>query len=122
MGYSQLHRPEILPLRLRQIGTAGASACNWIINFMVVQVTPVGIANIGWRYYIIYAIFNACFVPVMYFFYPETKGLELEDVDRLFAYGNVKQMLEADDFKADDPKRIEDVEHKQNEKVSHIEY
>jgi hypothetical protein len=89
---------------------------------MVVQVTPVGIANIGWRYYIIYAIFNACFVPVMYFFYPETKGLELEDVDRLFAYGNVKQMLEADDFKVDDPRRIEDVELKQGEKMRDIDY
>jgi hypothetical protein len=108
-------------LRLRQIGTAGASACNWIINFMVVQVTPAGIANIGWRYYIIYAIFNACFVPIMYFFYPETKGLELEDVDRLFAYGSVKQMLESDDFKADDQRRIEDVEHKQDETMRYTD-
>lgn len=30
----------------------------------------------------------------MYFFYPETKGLELEDVDRLFAQGSAKRMLE----------------------------
>jgi len=88
---------------------------------MVVQVTPVGISNIGWRYYIIFAIFNACFVPIMYFFYPETKGLELEDVDRLFAYGSVKQMLEAEDFKVDDPRRIEDVEHKRDEKMRDID-
>jgi len=116
-----VYPPEILPLRLRQIGTAGASACNWIINFMVVQVTPVGISNIGWKYYIIYAIFNACFVPIMYFFYPETKGLELEDVDRLFAEGNIKQMLESDDSVATDIHRVKDVEAGKSEKKIDVE-
>jgi hypothetical protein len=43
------------------------------------------IQNIGWRTYIIFAVFNACWVPTVYFFYPETKGLQLEDVDRLFS-------------------------------------
>lgn len=27
---------------------------------------------------------NATWVPIIYLFFPETKGLELEDVDRLF--------------------------------------
>lgn len=49
------------------------------------QFTPPAIANIGWRTYIIFAVLNAAFLPVMYLFYPETKGLQLEDVDRLFS-------------------------------------
>lgn len=52
---------------------------------MVVQITPPAIENIGWKTYVIFAIFNACWAPVIYFFYPETKGLQLEDVDRLFS-------------------------------------
>jgi hypothetical protein len=58
---------------------------NWIFNYMIVQITPIALNNIGYRTYIIFAVLNACWVPIIYFFFPETKGLELEDVDRLFA-------------------------------------
>ncbi|KAK9357662.1 general substrate transporter [Lipomyces starkeyi] len=76
---------EILPLRFRQRGSSISTASNWIFNYMVVQITPPSIQNIGWKTYIIWTVFNACWVPIIYFFYPETKGLQLEDVDRLFA-------------------------------------
>ena len=51
---------------------------------MVVQITPPAIANIGWRTYIIFAVLNATWVPIIYIFFPETKGLELEEIDSLF--------------------------------------
>lgn len=37
-----------------------------------------------WRFYIIWTIFNASFVPIVYLFFPETADRTLEDVDRLF--------------------------------------
>lgn len=52
---------------------------------MIVQITPIALNNIGYKTYIIFAVLNSCWVPIIYFFFPETKGLELEDVDRLFA-------------------------------------
>jgi hypothetical protein len=52
----------------------------------VVRFTPPAIASIGWKTYIIFAVFNLCFLPAIYLFYPETKGLLLEDVDRLFLF------------------------------------
>ena len=57
--------------------------------FAVVEMTPPAIANIGWRVFIIFAVFNALWVPLVYAFFPETKGLELEDVDHIFEKGGV---------------------------------
>ena len=55
--------------------------------FAVVEMTPPAIANISWRVFIIFAVFNALWVPLVYAFFPETKGLELEDVDHIFEKG-----------------------------------
>lgn len=51
---------------------------------MVVEITPIGIASLGWQFYIIWTVFNASFVPIVYFFYPETAARKLEDIDRFF--------------------------------------
>ncbi|TGO61566.1 hypothetical protein BCON_0026g00100 [Botryotinia convoluta] len=75
---------EILPLRLRQRGSSVSTACNWIFNYMIVQITPIALNNIGYRTYIIFGVLNACWIPIIYLYLPETKGLELEDVDKIF--------------------------------------
>ncbi|KAE9377523.1 sugar transporter-like protein [Stipitochalara longipes BDJ] len=79
---------EILPLRLRQ---RGSGVSNWIFNYMIVQITPPALNNIGYKTYIIFAVLNAAWVPIVYLFFPETKGLELEDVDRLFMKGGLEE-------------------------------
>lgn len=53
---------EILPLRLRQRGSSVSTACNWICNYMIVQITPIAISNIGYKTYIIFAVLNATWV------------------------------------------------------------
>jgi hypothetical protein len=58
---------------------------NWLFNFLVVQVTPTMTASIGWATFLIFAVANALFIPVIYFFYPETKGRTLEAIDVIFA-------------------------------------
>jgi sugar porter (SP) family MFS transporter len=79
-----LYASEICTLQLRARGAAMASAGFWLINFAVVEFTPSSIQNIGWRTYIIFAVFNIIFIPIVYFFFPETTNLRLEDVDYLF--------------------------------------
>lgn len=50
----------------------------------VVEITPIGIDSLHWKFYIIWTVFNASFVPIVYFLYPETAGRTLEDLDRYF--------------------------------------
>ena len=75
---------ELNSLSMRTKGAALGTATNWAMNFMVVEVTPVGIANLGWQFYIIWTVLNFAFVPTIYFFYPETSNRTLEDIDRYF--------------------------------------
>jgi sugar porter (SP) family MFS transporter len=83
-GVPWLYPTEINSLSMRTKGAALGTAANWIFNFMVVEITPIGIESLGWRFYIIWTVFNASFVPIVYLFYPETADRTLEDIDRLF--------------------------------------
>lgn len=56
---------EILPLRLRQRGSSISTGANWICNFLIVYITPPAIRDIGWKTYIIFAVLNAIWVPIM---------------------------------------------------------
>jgi hypothetical protein len=48
------------------------------------KITPDGIANIGWKFYLIFGIINFSFLPLIWYFFIETAGLSLEEIDRLF--------------------------------------
>ncbi len=39
--------------------------------YLVVSITPIGIQNLGWRFYIVFAVLNAAFLPFIWFFYVE---------------------------------------------------
>lgn len=56
-----------------------------IMNYMVAQITPPGIANLGYKFWVIWAVICAAFVPITFLFYPETANRSLEDIDRFFA-------------------------------------
>ncbi|KAL4897972.1 general substrate transporter [Aspergillus ambiguus] len=76
---------EILPLRIRAQGTALAVMNNWIWVFTIVMVTPTMVERLAWKTYLIFMVMNLVFIPLIYFLFPETKGLTLEEIDYLFA-------------------------------------
>ncbi|KAI0787081.1 general substrate transporter [Irpex lacteus] len=85
LGMTWLYPAEIVGLRIRAPANALATASNWTFNFMVVMVTGPSFNNISWRTYIVFAALNAFIIPVVYFFFPETAGRSLEDMDIIFA-------------------------------------
>lgn len=76
--------PEILPLKIRARGASLAAAADFCGNFLVVEITPKSLENIGWRTYIIWAVLNIVNAIIVWLFYPETAGIPLEKIDLLF--------------------------------------
>lgn len=79
-----LYPPEILPLSIRSKGASLSTATNWAFNWLVGIMTPVLQDLIHWRLYLIHAFFCAVSFVFVYFVYPETRGVRLEDMNRLF--------------------------------------
>ncbi|KZT20203.1 general substrate transporter [Neolentinus lepideus HHB14362 ss-1] len=75
---------EILPVRNRQRGSALSVVFQWLTTFLVVEITPPAISNIGSRAYIIFAVFNFVNVVIAWYWFPETAGRTLESIDYLF--------------------------------------
>ncbi|KAG5355339.1 Sugar transporter STL1 [Yarrowia sp. C11] len=88
LGMTWLYPAEISSLEIRAPANGLSTSGNWAFNFMVVMITPVAFNSIKWKTYIIFACINAFMVPVVYFFYPETAGRSLEEIDMIFAESN----------------------------------
>ncbi|KAF3399336.1 Sugar transporter STL1 [Talaromyces pinophilus] len=87
----------------------------------LLMISPVAMSNIEYTTYIIFAALNFAFVFVIYFFYPETKGLALEQVDRIFIGGDPitrgamrRRQITGDDFTAGPEEKPEQNEHVEN--------
>ncbi|KAI9738035.1 MAG: hypothetical protein M1818_005463 [Claussenomyces sp. TS43310] len=87
-----LYPAEINPIKTRGKANAVSTCTNWLFNFVVVMITPIMTSNIGWATYLVFAAINACFLPVVFFFYPETRGRSLEEIDIVFAKGYLEDM------------------------------
>lgn len=66
-----LYVGEIFSSRLREVGVTFGAASQWLFNFMMSQVTPHAIDNIGWRMFLMFAIFNFAIVVYSWVFLKE---------------------------------------------------
>ncbi|KAL4811991.1 general substrate transporter [Aspergillus spinulosporus] len=88
-----IYPPEINPLRTRTAGASASTCTNWITNFAVVMFTPLFAATSPWGVYLFFALINFIGIPVAYFFFVETAGRELEEIDIIYAKAHVEKRM-----------------------------
>jgi len=100
-----LYPAELNSMAVRTEANAISTMTNWLSNFLVVQVLPTMTASINEYTFLLFALANMIFLPVIYFFYPETAGRTLgksfnpllretsltypEELDVLFAHAHI---------------------------------
>ncbi|CAG8246859.1 unnamed protein product [Penicillium olsonii] len=84
LGGNFLYCTEIAPVRLRVAMSSISTANHWLWNFIIAMITPVALENIGWRYYIVFAVMSACVPLIVLPFFPETMNRNLELIDGVF--------------------------------------
>lgn len=84
LGGNFLYCTEVAPVRLRVAMSSISTANHWLWNFIIAMITPVALDNIGWRYYIVFAVTSACVPLIVLPFFPETMNRNLELIDGVF--------------------------------------
>lgn len=128
LGCPWLYPTEINSLPMRGKGAAAATMTNWLLNFVVVEITPIGVQTLQWKFYIIWTVFNALFLPIIWLFYPETADRTLEDLDAY--YRESPSLIVVGDAKATSRRRPmnpnaglqqEDSKQAQKQQAEHVE-
>ncbi|KAF4417220.1 hexose transporter [Fusarium acutatum] len=102
---------EILPFNIRAKGIAllmgsikGASFFNQFVN-------PIGLKNLGWKYYIVYCVWLCIVLITVFFMFLETKNRSLEEISQVF-----EKYSESPSEKKLETTDIECIEHQRKEK------
>ena len=79
---------EIFPIPIRSRGVALSTASNWLWNTIIAVITPYMVGedkgNLKSNVFFVWGSLCTCAFIYAYFLIPETKGLTLEQVDRMF--------------------------------------
>lgn len=75
---------EICPFSLRAKGAVLQMTFQSAVSFFNNYVNPVAMEAIDWKYYIVYDVWLVIQASIVYFFYPETYKLGLEEIAQVF--------------------------------------
>ncbi|PIB02455.1 Lactose permease [Cercospora beticola] len=75
---------EIFPFSIRSKGLTCELLSIYCSLVIAAFVNPIGLENIGWRYYIVFCCLLVIFLAITYFVFPETRGHSLEEIAEIF--------------------------------------
>ncbi|KAF9887180.1 hypothetical protein FE257_010434 [Aspergillus nanangensis] len=75
---------EIFPTRIRAIGSSLSISGLFLASLTFTQSATTAFASIEWKFYLVFTVASAIMIVLLFFFFPETKGLSLEDIGACF--------------------------------------
>lgn len=83
-GMQFIYISEIWPMHLRAKGMSLGVAMISLMNIVWLQSAPTAFEKIGWYFYLFFIIPGTIGAVIMWFFFPDTLGLPLEEVAAIF--------------------------------------
>ncbi|CRG89086.1 Quinate permease [Talaromyces islandicus] len=105
-----VYSAEVFPTHIRGPGMGISVFTQFCATLVYTEVAPIAFAAIGWKYYLVFIIVPALGAVLIWFTFPETKGMSLEDISKAF-----------DDNNSARGKSEEDLEHFEKRSASHNE-
>ncbi|KAF2635146.1 putative MFS sugar transporter [Massarina eburnea CBS 473.64] len=79
-----LYVSEIFPTELRPMGMGFSMFGQFAASLVLLQTAPIGFAQVGWKYYLVIICWCIVYIPMVYFYWPETARLSLEEIGKNF--------------------------------------
>ncbi|KAF3006874.1 hypothetical protein E8E13_010927 [Curvularia kusanoi] len=114
-----LYVSEIFPTEIRPIGMGFSLFGQFASTIILLQTAPIGIVNVGWKYYLVIICWCIVFIPIVYFYFPETARLSLEEISAKFGDDvavHINDVSDAHRHELDDFLKATDVVHLEDSK------
>jgi hypothetical protein len=79
-----LYPPEIMNYNMRVLGVGAMEPLGNCFGLLIVFAFPFAFAAIGWKFYMINGVWNVLQVAFVAYYWIETKGLSLDQIDNKF--------------------------------------